>query len=69
MFYKNHAFEGFMTEAPEKMDCAVNNLVAGNTNLSWNLKVRVWFFYAICALQRWFPVAPRLVLSNRPAGS
>lgn len=53
------------------MEAAVNNLVAGNTRLGWRLRVWVWAFYAVCALQRHFPVAPKLTLSDRstPAGS
>lgn len=64
MFYSNHAFEVFMTPDPEKrMEWAVNNLVAGNTNLGWRLRLRVWMFYGVCALQKYIPIAPRLGLS------
>ncbi|MDD5201445.1 MAG: NAD(P)/FAD-dependent oxidoreductase, partial [Terrimicrobiaceae bacterium] len=39
MFYDNHAFEVFMTPSPEKsVEWAVNNLVAGNTDLGWRLR-------------------------------
>lgn len=65
MFYNNHAFEVFMTAAPAKMECAVNNLVAGNTSLCLHLRIRVWFFYAICFLQRWVPIVPRLSLGSK----
>jgi hypothetical protein len=73
MFYDNHSFEVFMTPCPYPgMEAAVNNLVAGNTKLGWRLRVRVWAFYGICALQRWFPIVPKLRLSERlapPAGT
>jgi len=65
MFYDNHSFEVFMTPCPYPgMEAAVNNLVAGNTKLGWRLRVRVWAFYAICALQRWIPIVPKLTLSD-----
>ncbi|HEY5791744.1 MAG TPA: NAD(P)/FAD-dependent oxidoreductase [Chthoniobacterales bacterium] len=69
MFYSNHAFEVFMTPDPEKrMEWAVNNLVAGNTNLGWRLRLRVWMFYGVCALQKYFPIVPKLDLGERPLG-
>lgn len=72
MFYDNHSFEVFMTPCPYPgMEAAVNSLVAGNTRLGWCLRVRVWVFYAICALQPHFSIVPKLTLSGRstPAGS
>jgi flavin-dependent dehydrogenase len=70
MFYDNHSFEVFMTPCPYPgMEAAVNNLVAGNTNLGWRLRVRVWAFYAICALQRYVPIVPKLALGNRVAAA
>jgi 2-polyprenyl-6-methoxyphenol hydroxylase-like FAD-dependent oxidoreductase len=73
MFYDNHSFEVFMTPCPYPgMEAAVNNLVAGNTRLGWRLRVRVWAFYTICALQRFLPIVPRLSLPGRvaqPAGT
>ena len=70
MFYDNHSFEVFMTpQRPEAMDQAVNNLVAGNTDLSWKLKLRVWMFYGICTLQRWMTIVPKLDLSRKLAPS
>lgn len=66
MFYDNHSFEVFMTPCPfPGMEAAVNNLVAGNTRLGWRLRVRVWAFYAICALQRWIAIVPKLTLTSR----
>ena len=66
MFYNNHSFEVFMAPQPPKgMEWAVNNLVAGNTNLGWRLNLRVWMFYGICTLQRWFSIVPKLQLSKR----
>lgn len=64
MFYDNYAFQVFMTPAPRLMERAINNLVAGNTRLGWNLRLRVWAFYTVCALQRYIPFAPRLNLSS-----
>lgn len=68
MFYNNHSFEVFMCRAPERLECAVNNLVAGNTDLSWTLRARVWVFYAICAIQKHFPIVPRLKLTSCAPG-
>ena len=65
MFYNNHAFEVFMTECPDpKMEWAINNLVAGNTDLGWKLRLRVWLFYLICALQRYITIVPRLDITR-----
>jgi flavin-dependent dehydrogenase len=62
MFYDNRGFEVFMTpRPPRQIECAVNNLVAGNTNLGWRLRLMVWFFYLLCSLQKYLPVVPRLV--------
>ena len=68
MFYDNSSFEVFMSACPiPGMEAAVNNLVAGNTKLGWALRVQVWAFYAICALQRRFPIVQRMELSERTA--
>jgi len=68
MFYDNHAFEVFMAPKPPRgMEWAVNNLVAGNTNLGWKLHLQVWLFYLVCALQRRFSLVPRLELSDSAA--
>lgn len=61
MFYDNRAFEVFMTPRPHQgMEWAVHNLVAGNTSAPWLLRLRMWMFYGVCALQRHFPLVPRL---------
>lgn len=61
MFYNRHSFEVFMTpEPPKAMAWAVNNLVAGNTNLGWRLRLQVWLFYLVCAIQQKFSLCPRL---------
>lgn len=61
MFYDNRSFEVFMTPIPvENLLRAVNNLVAGNTNLGWGLRWKVWIFYLVCAIQKKFPLVPRL---------
>ena len=68
MFYDNHSFEVFMDKNPPKgMEWAVNNLVAGNTNLGWRLRLHVWAFYAVCAIQKRFELVPRLDLSDSAA--
>jgi flavin-dependent dehydrogenase len=68
MFYDNSGFEVFMTPRPPRdSERAVNNLVAGNTNLGWRLRWRVWIFYLLCGVQRYFPIVPRLVLAQRPS--
>jgi flavin-dependent dehydrogenase len=65
MFYDNHAFQVFMSPPPDgAMERALNNLVAGNTNLGWRLRLRVWMFYGVCALQKYFPIVPRLCLAS-----
>ncbi|MDB6080226.1 MAG: NAD(P)/FAD-dependent oxidoreductase [Akkermansiaceae bacterium] len=70
MFYNNHAFEVFMTPQPPRgMEWAVNNLVAGNTNLGWRLKLQVWLFYRVCWIQRRFAIVPKLDLSDNPASA
>jgi hypothetical protein len=61
MFYGRHSFEVFMTpDPPFGFRAAVGNLVAGNTDLGWALRTKVWAFYTICALQKHIPIAPRL---------
>lgn len=65
MFYDNHSFEVFMTPQPPKgMEWAVNNLVAGNTDLGWRLNLQAWLFYRICWLQRRFAIVPKLDLTD-----
>jgi flavin-dependent dehydrogenase len=66
MFYDNRAFEVFMTpQPPREVERAVNNLVAGNTNLGWRLRLKVWAFYLLCVLQKYVPIVPRLVWAQR----
>jgi flavin-dependent dehydrogenase len=61
MFYDNRSFEVFMTPKPNKgMEWAVHNAVAGNTSAPWLLSLRLWAFYAVCAVQRRFALVPRL---------
>jgi flavin-dependent dehydrogenase len=61
MFYNRHAFELFMSPDPEpRAERAVYNVVAGNTDLTWQLKFRIGVFYTLCFLQRWIPFSPRL---------
>lgn len=73
MFYDNHSFEVFMSRCPfEGMTAAINNLVGGNTQMSWRLRLWVRAFYTICALQRYVSLVPKLALANglaRPAAA
>jgi len=65
MFYDRHAFEVFMSPDPEvNTERAVSHVVAGNTNLTWRLNMRIWYFYAVCAIQKYLPLAPRLELAD-----
>lgn len=67
MFYDNRSFEVFMTlKPPPSMKRAVNNLVGGNTELNWKLKLQIWLFYKVCWLQRHFSLVPRLSLNSQP---
>jgi 2-polyprenyl-6-methoxyphenol hydroxylase-like FAD-dependent oxidoreductase len=61
MFYDRDAFEVFMQPAPFlDLPRGVLNLVGGNTDLPWNLRWRTWIFFAICRLQRYKAITPRL---------
>jgi flavin-dependent dehydrogenase len=61
MFYDRAAFEVFMANSSFLgLRRAVVNLVGGITDLPWNLRWRVWMFYAVCRLQRYRAIAPRL---------
>ncbi len=65
MFYDNSSFEVFMDKEPPKgMERAVNNLVAGNTHLGWRLRLQVWLFYTVCAIQKRFGLVPRIDFSD-----
>lgn len=65
MFYNNHAFEVFMDpKPPEGMERAVNNLVAGNTDLGWKLRLQVWLFYGVCWMQGRKKICPALDLAD-----
>ncbi|MDZ4789345.1 MAG: NAD(P)/FAD-dependent oxidoreductase [Blastochloris sp.] len=67
MFYDRNAFEVFMGPNPRlDMPRAVLNLVAGNTDLTWDLQWRVWVFYTMCKLQKYIKLAPRLSFAESP---
>ncbi len=67
MFYDRNAFEVFMGSSSKlDMPRAVLNLVAGNTDLRWDIQWRVWLFYAMCKLQKHFALAPRLSFEESP---
>jgi hypothetical protein len=61
MFYDRDSFEVFMARSPFLgLPRAVINLVGGNTDLPWNLRWRLWAFYAMCRVQRHRALVPRL---------
>ena len=61
MFYNNKAFEVFMNPNPWlQIPGAVTHMVAGNTVFTWSVFWRVRVFFALCLLQRYLRVAPRL---------
>jgi flavin-dependent dehydrogenase len=72
MFYDRHSFEVFMARSPfVGLPRAVVNVVGGNTELPWNLRWRLWVFYAMCRVQRHRAFVPRLSFaeSGRRSGS
>lgn len=65
MFYNNKAFEVFMNPNPWlQIPGAVTHMVAGNTVFTWSVFWRVRVFFALCLLQRYLRVAPRLSFSH-----
>lgn len=61
MFYDPNGFEIFLSPDPNpKTEAAVYNIVAGNTNLTWEQHLRLWYFYLVCFVQRKIPLAARL---------
>lgn len=64
MFYDQHACQVFFAPVPGILADAISHLVGGNVNLSWKMKAKVWLFYAVCIVQRYFPLVPRVDLSN-----
>lgn len=68
MFYDRHACQVFFAPVPPILADAISHLVGGNVNLSWKMKVKVWLFYAVCIIQRYFPLVPRVDLSNDARG-
>lgn len=65
MFYDNRSFEVFMLPNPPAIiRKAVNNLVGGNTDMGWNLKIFVWLFYAICWVQHHISIVPKIRLGE-----
>ena len=68
MFYDRDAFEVFMKPAPYlDLPRGVLNLVGGNTDLPWSLRWRTWVFFAICWLQRYTTITPRLSFNEMTA--
>jgi flavin-dependent dehydrogenase len=67
MFYDRHAFEVFMARSPFLgLPRSVVNLVGGNTDLPWSLRWRLGIFYAMCRLQRYRALVPRLSFVEAP---
>jgi flavin-dependent dehydrogenase len=67
MFYDRDAFEVFMARSPFlSVPRAVVSLVGGNTDLPWNLRWRIWAFYAMGRMQRYRTLVPRLSLAETP---
>ena len=67
MFYDRHAFEVFMARSPFLgLPRSVVNLVGGNTDLPWSLRWRLWAFYAMCRVQRYRALVPRLSFAEAP---
>lgn len=61
MFYDKSSFEVFMTPRPPKrIEGAVYNLVAGNTDLGWRMRLHAWMFYRVCSIHRRFAIVPKL---------
>jgi flavin-dependent dehydrogenase len=60
-YYEKHGFEVFINpKARFKIVEAVTSLLAGHIEMKFSHWWRIQFFYTICALQRWFQLAPRL---------
>jgi flavin-dependent dehydrogenase len=67
MFYDRHAFEVFMARSPFLgLPRAVVNLVGGNTDLPWSLRWQLAAFYAMCRIQRFRALVPRLSFAEAP---
>jgi flavin-dependent dehydrogenase len=67
MFYDRHAFEVFMARSPFLgLPRSVVNLVGGNTDLPWSLRWRLRVFYAMCRVQRYRSLVPRLSFAEAP---
>ncbi|HSI86756.1 MAG TPA: NAD(P)/FAD-dependent oxidoreductase, partial [Candidatus Methylacidiphilales bacterium] len=61
MYYDNIAFEVFMNPAPWlQLPRAILAIVAGKTDLEFPLWWRMKVFYAICKVQKYLPVSPRI---------
>ena len=64
MFYDPYGSQVFFAPVPRILEDAISHLVGGNINLSWKMRFKVWLFYMVCAIQRHFPLVPRVDLSN-----
>jgi hypothetical protein len=66
VFYDNDSFSVFMTQRPP-LDLAsgITSIVAGHVRLSWPLWWRFRVFLAVCFLQRYLPLVPRIAHGSR----
>ncbi|HEY1793657.1 MAG TPA: NAD(P)/FAD-dependent oxidoreductase [Opitutaceae bacterium] len=66
VFYDNSGFEVFMTpEPPWGLNSGIVSIVAGHVELAWPLWWRFKVFLAVCWLQRFIPLVPRITHSAR----
>lgn len=67
MFYDPYGSQVFFAPVPKILEDAISHLVGGNINLTWKMRFKVWLFYVTCTVQRYFPLVPRVDLSNNAA--
>ena len=68
VFYDNDGFSVFMTKRPPlNLDCGLTSILAGHVHLSWPLWWRYRVFLAVCCLQRYVPLVPRITHGSRVA--
>lgn len=64
VFYDDDSFSVFMNPRNKwKIASAVNSLVAGNTDLPLNIKVRYWLFLLLCKINKKVNIVPKLSLN------
>jgi flavin-dependent dehydrogenase len=66
VFYDNNSFAVFMTKRPPlSIDRGITSIVAGHVRLSWPLWWRFKVFLAVCYLQRYLPLVPKIAHESR----